>query len=86
LKITNLLAMSLNPYTKSIETKLYFIVFALFSSFLTIMIYNFSLDTVVTSDLTIDEEINMLLRHRGAAGNNKKFPQETRDINDDYER
>jgi len=77
--------MSYNPYTKSIETKLYFIVFALFSSFLTILIYNLSLDTVVTGDATIDDEINILLRRRDTAGN-KKFPQETIDVKGDYER
>ncbi len=48
--------MSLNPYTKSIETKLYFIVFTLFSSFLTLLIYNASIDTSVTSDSIINNQ------------------------------
>ncbi|MBI2055063.1 MAG: hypothetical protein HYT39_03120 [Candidatus Sungbacteria bacterium] len=42
--------MTSNPYTQSIETKLYFVVFLLFAALITLMIYRSFLDTNATTN------------------------------------
>ncbi|MBI4135065.1 MAG: hypothetical protein HY471_03105 [Candidatus Sungbacteria bacterium] len=42
--------MTQNPFTQSIETKLYFVVLVLFAVFAGLIIYNSSLDTIIAND------------------------------------
>ena len=55
--------MSFNPYTQAIETKLYLVVFTLFSSFLAIVIYNFSFDNIISSDDINDSGVKVSVPH-----------------------
>lgn len=61
--------MSYNPYTQAIETKLYLVVFTLFSSFLAIVIYNFSFDNIIASD-----DINDVIVKVSAPHSQKEIP------------
>lgn len=58
--------MTSNPYTQAVETKLYFIVFALFAGLMTIMIYRSSIDTAVSSDIDSARNAGILRPHIGA--------------------
>jgi len=55
--------MSINLYTKAFETKLYFIVFILFSSFLTLLIYHASLDTAISADENVSKATTLFQQH-----------------------
>ena len=66
--------MSYNPYTQAIETKLYLVVFTLFSSFLAITIYNFSFDNIIASDDINDSRVKVSVPH-----SQKEVPNRTID-------
>jgi hypothetical protein len=60
--------MRLNPSSKGVESKLYFIIFFLFSSFLALIVYNFALDALVEEELSYSKDIGIFRMHLDVSG------------------